>query len=520
MAYTPGTRVFSGRAPLREGDPRRVGSYRLTDRLGSGGMGVVYLGVGEDGRLVAVKVMRPELADSPEFRARFSREVAVLTRIRGVRNVRVIEAGDDACGPFMVTEYAAGPSLAGQVEAVGPLEAGALYELAAGLAEALSTIHAAGVVHRDLKPSNVIMTADGPKVIDFGIAQVLDSVSLTGTGITIGSTGFMAPEQIEGHAGQAADIFAWALNLAYAASGELPFGTGPTAAVLYRVLNGQPDLSAVPDALRPVVEAALAKNPQDRPAAHEIVDQLAAIPAGESWSSASLPTVLSPGWSSTEPQTSRVGHRLSPVSERIPQPAGPWHRLPGRRAAIAVPVVVLAVVVALALVWVTGRSSKVGHQAAPPAAPAVTFGTYPGQQDRGMFETISRIVASGNTIVTTGAQVSNGITRQQFLVSADGGATWQLAQVRRPGGGQAPLGYPATRLAGGRQAGWRSARRPSGQAGTAGPGPWRPPTGSVRYCPATRCTCWPPPRPGSWRLARRPRPAAPPRRSSGPHRTA
>ena len=137
-------------------------------------MGVVYLGVAGDGRLVAVKVMRPELANDPEFRARFAREVAVLARVRGARIVRVIEAGTDACGPFLVTEYAAGHSLADQVEAAGPLDAGMLYDLAAGLVGALSVIHAAGVVHRDLKPSNVIMTANGPKVIDFGIAQVLD----------------------------------------------------------------------------------------------------------------------------------------------------------------------------------------------------------------------------------------------------------------------------------------------------------------------------------------------------------
>ena len=140
-----------------------------------------------------------------------------------------------------------------------------LHDLAAGLADALSVIHAAGVVHRDLKPSNVIMTADGPKVIDFGIAQVLDSVSLTRTGTTIGSVGFMAPEQVKGQAGPAADIFAWAVTVAYAASGQPPFGTGPTDAVVYRILHAQPDIAAVPAALRPVVEAALAKDPRTGP---------------------------------------------------------------------------------------------------------------------------------------------------------------------------------------------------------------------------------------------------------------
>ena len=317
--------------PLHEGDPRRVGRYRLTARLGAGGMGVVYLGVAEGGRLVAVKVMRPELAGDPEFRARFGREIAVLTRVGGARIVRVIEAGTDACGPFLVTAYAAGPSLADQVEAAGPVAAGMLCDLAAGLAGALSVIHAAGVVHRDLKPSNVIMTTDGPKVIDFGIAQVLDSVSLTRAGTTIGSVGFMAPEQIQGQAGPAADIFAWAVTVAYAASGQPPFGTGPTAAVVYRIMHAQPSLVAVPDTLRPVVQAALAKEPQDRPAAHEIFDQLMAAPAAARASAPMMmpmPTVLSPAWPATGSGIGQLGQqrpsrpRAPPRPTSAPRPPG------------------------------------------------------------------------------------------------------------------------------------------------------------------------------------------------------
>ncbi len=483
MAYAPGNTAFFSRTPLAEGDPRRVGGYRLTDRLGSGGMGVVYLGVGGDGRLVAVKVMRPELAGDPESRARFEREVAVLARVGGARVVRVIESGTDACGPFLVTEYAAGPSLAEQVEAAGPLDAELLSGLAIELAEALSMIHAAGVVHRDLKPSNVIMTADGPKVIDFGIAQVLDSVHLTRTGITIGSAGFMAPEQIEGHAGPAADIFAWALTLAYAASGQPPFGTGPTDAVVYRILHAQPSITSVPQMLRPTVEAALAKDPQLRPAAHEIVDRLMAT-SPAAWSSAPLPTALSPAWLPTGPRPGQLGHQLSPfpeqpleplpeplpepepVAERRPEPDVPGsrrlaaaRRLTGRRAAVAVPAFALAVVTALALVLVAGRSPHPARSTADqrvPSSPALVagpFGGYPGQQDRGVLATITRIVGYGNTMVTTGAQVSGGVVRQQFLVSADGGASWRLAPVHGPGGSQAPLGYAATRLAGG-PAGW------------------------------------------------------------------
>ena len=197
------------RSPLLESDPPRIGRYRLTARLGAGGMGVVYLaepagqghpGPGDPKRHVAVKVLRPELADDPELRLRFGREVSTLLRVRGDCTVRVIEADTEADRPFLVTEYAHGPSLSEYVGTCGPLGADMLYGLATGLAEALTAIHATGVAHRDLKPSNVLLTRAGPKVIDFGIAQVLDATSVTGTGITIGSAGFMAPEQITGRA--------------------------------------------------------------------------------------------------------------------------------------------------------------------------------------------------------------------------------------------------------------------------------------------------------------------------------
>ena len=163
-------------------------------------MGVVYLGAAGDDSLVAVKVLRPELADDPEFRVRFSHEVAALARVKGVCTVRMIEADTESAAPFMVTEYAAGPSLSEYVEQHGPVGADMLYGLATGLAEALTAIHAAGVVHRDLKPSNVILSQDSPKVIDFGIARALDATWLTKTGMLVGSAGFMAPEQVTGRA--------------------------------------------------------------------------------------------------------------------------------------------------------------------------------------------------------------------------------------------------------------------------------------------------------------------------------
>ena len=262
------------RTPLRPDDPIRIGHYRLTARLGAGGMGVVYLGVAWDGGQVAVKVLRPELANDQEFRRRFGREVAALVRVKGVCTVRVIEANSQSSTPFLVTEYAQGPSLSEHIDKYGTVSPDMLYSLATGLAEALTMIHAAGIMHRDLKPSNIILTDAGPKVIDFGIARRQDTPAMTQIGMMVGSMGFMAPEQISGHPGPAADIFAWGVTVAYAASGRSPFGTGNTHSVLYRIMYGQADIAAVPDPVRPLVEAALAKDPQGRPTAQQLLDRL------------------------------------------------------------------------------------------------------------------------------------------------------------------------------------------------------------------------------------------------------
>ena len=418
-----------------------------------------------------MKVLRAELAEDPEFRARFSREVAVLARVGGARIVRVIMDGAGACGPFLVTEYTAGPSLARYVESAGPLGAGKLHRLAAGLAEALAAIHAAGIVHRDLKPANVILAADGSKVIDFGIAQALDSVAPTQTGVMVGSAGDMAPEQVMGQAGPAADIFAWAVTVAYAASGQPPFGTGPTDAILYRIVHARPDIAAALALLRPVVEAALAKEPQARPTADELLAWLAFSPA--------VPAPDCPGDDAADtlpvpPAQPPAGLWACQPGQRVPALAGPAtsgsrrpgavRRLTSRRTAMtAVPLVAFMVTAALALALLPGRGPTAARlagsrggsasRALGAGTSARPFGTYPGEQGRGVLQTISRIAASGGTIVTTGAQVSDGVVRQQFFASADGGASWRLAPVRAPGGGQPPLGYAATRLAGGPK-GW------------------------------------------------------------------
>jgi Protein kinase domain len=450
------------RAPLRGMDPAQVGGYRLTARLGAGGMGVVYLGTARDGSLVAIKVLRPELADDAEFRDRFGREVANLTRVKGVCTVRVIEADTGSAWPFVVTEYVPGPSLSEYVAKYGPPGPDMMYGLATGLAEALTVIHAAGIVHRDLKPSNVLLGQDGPKVIDFGIAQALDATSVTRTGMMVGSAGFMAPEQVTGRAGQAADIFAWAVTLTYAASGEMPFGTGSSEAILYRILHLEPDTAAVPDLLRPLVQAALVKDPQRRPRADELLDRLTnRTRAGRDYED-NTKAVLAQVWPATE--VSPV--QPPPVNGSLllePAPAGaPGTRRPGRgilsrrTATVGGPVLaVLAalVVVALATGHFPGVSHLTANQQQNMTVAAAALGTYPGQEQRGVSQTVDRVVASGNTVVTMGSQTSDGVVRQQFFASTDGGATWQLASVHALGGGPAPLGHPAVRLAGGSH-GW------------------------------------------------------------------
>ncbi len=239
-------------------------------------MGVVYLGVSWDGAPVAVKVLRRELAGDQEFRHRFGREVAALVRVKGVCTVRVIEADSQSSTPFVVTEYAPGPSLSEYIDKHGSVDPEMLFGLATGLAEALTTIHAAGIMHRDLKPSNIILTDAGPKVIDFGIARRQDTRGVTKTGMMIGSLGFMAPEQISGRPGPEADIFAWGVTVAYAATGQSPFGAGNSHSILYRIMYGDPDIASVPDSLLPLVEASLAKDPQslaDRAAAAGPADE-------------------------------------------------------------------------------------------------------------------------------------------------------------------------------------------------------------------------------------------------------
>ena len=278
-----------GYAGLQPQDPREIGPYHLLGHLGTGGMGQVFLGMSAGGRPIAVKVIRAELASDPDFRARFEREVAAAQRVSGLFTALVVDADLDGPTPWLATAYVAGPSLTETVRGHGPLPAHSLWALAAGLAEGLSAIHAAGVVHRDLKPSNVLLAEDGPRIIDFGISEAAEASAATGANVMIGSPGYMSPEQVLGrHVGPAGDMFSLGSVLTFAATGEAPFGHGSSAALMYRLVNNPPKLDGVPGDLRPLVGLCLAKDPGDRPSADQLLADLGAIQPAPGWLAESI----------------------------------------------------------------------------------------------------------------------------------------------------------------------------------------------------------------------------------------
>ncbi|QEV50114.1 serine/threonine protein kinase [Streptomyces vinaceus] len=267
---------------LRREDPRVVGSFRLHRRLGAGGMGVVYLGSDRRGQRVALKVIRPDLAEDQEFRSRFAREVSAARRIRGGCTARLVAADLEAERPWFATQYVPGPSLHDKVAEEGPLTAAQIAAIGAALSEGLVAVHEAGVVHRDLKPSNILLSPKGPRIIDFGIAWATGASTLTHVGTAVGSPGFLAPEQVRGAAvTPATDVFALGATLAYAATADSPFGHGSSEVMLYRVVHEEPHLIGVPDALAPLVQACLAKDPEDRPTTLQLSMRLKEIAARE-----------------------------------------------------------------------------------------------------------------------------------------------------------------------------------------------------------------------------------------------
>jgi hypothetical protein len=265
---------------LRAADPRQIGRYTLLAHLGSGGMGQVFLGRSPGGFSVAVKVIRAELlAANPEFRVRFAREVAAARRVNALFTAPVVDADPEAETPWLATAYVPGPSLADAVDDSGPLGAGVVRALAAGLAEGLAAIHAAGVVHRDLKPSNVLLAADGPRIIDFGISRAVEASALTATGAFVGSPAFMSPEQAEGGpVGPPSDVFSLGSVLTFAVTGHGPFQADTVPALFYQVVNAEPTLTGVPPELAQLVRQCLAKDPLQRPVPAQVIDQVG--PAG------------------------------------------------------------------------------------------------------------------------------------------------------------------------------------------------------------------------------------------------
>ena len=310
---------------LQPEDPQLIGPYRLRGRLGAGGMGQVYLGRSAGGRPVAVKVVRAHLATDPEFRERFRREIAVARKVSGVYTSPVIDADVDGPVPWLATAYVEGPSLADAVSQHGPLPPRSVLALAAGLAEGLNAIHAAGVVHRDLKPANVLLAEDGPRVIDFGISRAVEASALTHTGFVVGSPGYMSPEQAEGRlVGPPSDIFSLGAVLAFAATGQGPFGTGSTPALVYRVVFSPPNLDYLPAEVRPLIERCLAKDPARRPTAAQLLAEAGAVHPTTAW----LPEPVTRTFIQA-PQTATEPAPATMTAAVLPPPGGPTRGQPG-----------------------------------------------------------------------------------------------------------------------------------------------------------------------------------------------
>ncbi|MFJ9933887.1 serine/threonine-protein kinase [Streptomyces virginiae] len=311
--------------PLEGDDPRSVAGYRVVARLGAGGMGKVHLSYTPGGRPVAIKVIRPEFGEDAEFRRRFQQEVRAAERVQGLYTAPVIDSDTEGRHPWLATAYVPGPSLADAVQRHGELPVPTVLLLVAGVAEALQVIHGAGIVHRDLKPSNVLLAGDGPRVIDFGIARAADATALTGSGVTIGTPTFMAPEQAAGGAvTPATDIFALGQIAAYAATGLPAFGEGTSHGVLYRIVHEQPDLTRLPPQLQRLVAHCLAKEPAARPSVDEV---LALCRAANADAPLRRPEVWLPGAIAAD-ITLRAAAPAPPEVTRVPAapaPAPPGH---------------------------------------------------------------------------------------------------------------------------------------------------------------------------------------------------
>lgn len=337
---------------LQPGDPRTIGPYRVAARLGVGGMGLVFLARDQEGRDVAVKAVRPELAADAAFRRRFAGEIDALRRVRSPWTAAVVAADADAEPPWLACEYVAGPTLAESLASAGTLGSRAWDELATGLGRALVAVHAAGLIHRDLKPSNVLLSPQGPRVVDFGIAKLIDAAPTTVAGLVVGSAGWLSPEQLRGEPlTPALDLYAAGLLLALAGTGRPAFGDQP-AATAFRSLHGEPDLDGLDARQRAIVAALLRADPLDRPDAQGLV--ALAAPSGP------------PGEAGTAVLAGATAVLASPTAALAGPPGG--RRRPALVAAGAT--LIVAAVVALALVLTRGAGSPQADPA--PSAPVTT----------------------------------------------------------------------------------------------------------------------------------------------------
>ena len=424
---------------LQAGDPQWLGPYRVLGRLGAGGMGQVYLGRSTGGRLVAVKVIRPELASEPGFRARFAREVAAARNVGGLFTALVVDADVDGPVPWLATAYVAGPSLAEAVDAQGPLPVDSVLTLAAGLAEGLQAVHAAGVVHRDLKPSNVLLADDGPRVIDFGISRAAEASMLTQSGTVMGSPGFMSPEQADGReVGPASDVFSLGAVLAFAATGEGPFGTGSTPALIYRVVHREPDIAQLPSPLRPLVERCLAKDPGARPATTDLLAELGGSQLAADWLPEPLTEILSRYVPAPSDSTGGAPTATGPKARRTPTDAGhdragqPDRRSQrtGRRLAwlaVATGLIAAAATAVIVVPRADGGTPATSHH------PALGAGTAHHH---------SSLVAAGSDLPSATAKKATPAPTRRGPAAAAPAPADPATQAAPPAGGTAPGSAP------------------------------------------------------------------------------
>ncbi|GAA4509963.1 hypothetical protein GCM10023191_071930 [Actinoallomurus oryzae] len=435
-------------SPLRPSDPQRLGDYRIVGRLGRGGMGIVYLAESAGGERAAVKVISPELADDETFRERFRREVESARKVRRFCTAPVLDAQLEGETLFIVTEFVDGADLQEFVTASGPMRGSSLEHLAVGVATALTAIHGAGVVHRDLKPANVLLSSVGPRVIDFGIARALDTVSgATRTGQFIGTPAYMAPELISGaKASPASDVFAWACVVAFAGTGRAPFD-GPTVpSVLYQITHGEPSLDGLDDGLRNLVTRALSKDPAARPTAQELLDVLTGRPHAEA---AATAETIGRTWAHTVPDGPQAPPGVPPQggpTQAWQPPGGPTQAWPpqggptqawspqsqpasgGRPVWRRPPVLAAAAVVLVILLG--GGVYLDAHDGGPPSNTATVFSDdfsntdsgWSGSiwiSDSGYFQSGYRIDAGGSAYTERWSKAPVDKAPDKLLVSTD-----------------------------------------------------------------------------------------------------